>query len=695
MAGSSPRYSLSRIRLRSHRSGGVIKPFTFFLQRVDERLWSGKTRAKAALAIFFFSALSPSLMAGRRAEPFQTPTPQELALNRVPLAPGAPAVILTWARHRDDEGAFEAEHVRIKVLGEEGKKYGDIAIPYIPGYCFVAEIEARTIHADGTIVPFTGKIYDKLVVRSGRRRLMQKTFALPDVQQGSILEYAYILQWSYDRLRSTHWPVQQELPVLRETLWLKPYSGGPYSGYFLHNGLPDGKSPQKVGDHFELDLEHLPAFEKEPYAPPEDQIKPRIDFFYTAGKLDPDRYWKDAAEQWARTIEEFIVDRAEIRRTAVQLIAHAATPDSKLRALYARAQQVRNRSFERDKDGEQALRGLRENKHAEDVLRHGYGYGCEINRLFIAFARVAGFDAIAVRVPHRYEYFSKGIPDADQLDGEIAMVKVNGVPRFFDAETPFAPFGLLSWDSSGVLGMCIQRKGGGNWIAVPDQGASDAVLRRSASLSIDGNLVKGSVHVSFEGQEALVRRLLAFNEDEATSRKLIEDEAKKWFPDGSAVRLTALSGMRGIEETLTADFDVELADVGSLIGSRAIVPLSIFATKRKEPFSAEQRRYPVYFNYRYSVEDRVRLQVPRDYYVESLPHGASINVGAVGYENHVAQDARTIDYRRNLFVETVVISRAGYPALRSFFSRVATADEESVVLRRDRSAPPAVEARRR
>jgi len=121
----------------------------------------------------------------------------------------------------------------------------------------------------------------------------------------------------------------------------------------------------------------------------------------------------------------------------------------------------------------------------------------------------------------------------------------------------------------------------------------------------------------------------------------------------------------------------------------------VFATRRGESFAAEQRRHPVCFNYRHSVEDRVKLQVPRDYYVESVPHAASIRAGAVGYENNVAQDARAIDYSRRLSVETVVISRDGYPALRSFFSRVATADEESVVLRKQRSAQPTAEARRR
>ena len=76
-------------------------------------------------------------------------------------------------------------------------------------------------------------------------------------------------------------------------------------------------------------------------------------------------------------------------------------------------------------------------------------------------------------------------------------------------------------------------------------------------------------------------------------------------------------------------------------------------------------------------------------------HGASANVGAIVYENHIAEAARVIDYSRHYVVETVLINRDGYPALRSFFSRMASADEESVVLRKERSAPATAEAKRR
>ena len=44
--------------------------------------------------------------------------------------------------------------------------------------------------------------------------------------------------------------------------------------------------PTKNGDHFEVTMENIPAFEKEAYAPPEDELKPRVELHYTAGKTD-------------------------------------------------------------------------------------------------------------------------------------------------------------------------------------------------------------------------------------------------------------------------------------------------------------------------------------------------------------------------------------------------------------------------
>ena len=84
-----------------------------------------------------------------------------------------------------------AEYVRIKVLKDEGKKYGDISITHVPLLTNLEKIKARVTKPDGTVVPFNGKVYDKVVVKAGGVRVVSKTFTLPDVQAGAILEYSY------------------------------------------------------------------------------------------------------------------------------------------------------------------------------------------------------------------------------------------------------------------------------------------------------------------------------------------------------------------------------------------------------------------------------------------------------------------------------------------------------------------------
>src|SRR5580704_1203640 len=61
-------------------------------------------------------------------------SPEELKMTSVPEAPGAPAVYLYRQVDRDDSrNGHEYNYVRIKILTEEGRKYGDVEIPFFKG----------------------------------------------------------------------------------------------------------------------------------------------------------------------------------------------------------------------------------------------------------------------------------------------------------------------------------------------------------------------------------------------------------------------------------------------------------------------------------------------------------------------------------------------------------------------------------
>src|SRR5258708_6594941 len=176
------------------------------------------TRFRTAAFVAALVWLPAAAAMARGFDDFRAATPEELAMKGVPSAPGAAAVILDWGQRVDDIDLDSSEYVRIKILTEAGRKYGDIEIPYAPEYYHLHRIEARITRPDGTIVDFKGKIYEKLIVKAGGKRLVSENFSIPDVQPGSIIEYKYRLGGRGQYLHNTRFVVQQDLPVLRALL---------------------------------------------------------------------------------------------------------------------------------------------------------------------------------------------------------------------------------------------------------------------------------------------------------------------------------------------------------------------------------------------------------------------------------------------------------------------------------------------
>ncbi|HEX2122690.1 MAG TPA: DUF3857 and transglutaminase domain-containing protein [Thermoanaerobaculia bacterium] len=630
-------------------------------------------------ALLALVCLAPAVLFA--ADEFRAATPEELAMKDASWSPGAAAVVLDWNVRHDDQDSRAIEYVRIKVLTEEGKKYGDIELFSIPQFHQVRGIKARTIAPNGAAAEFNGKIYDKIIVKRGGLRMMQKTFTLPNVVPGTIIEYRYVVEWPTSQLRTNRWALQREIPIQHASFWVRPWREG-ISSVCTTKGLPPDQAPRRVKDRFEFEIDKVVAFESEPYSPPEGELKPRLEFFYTQGNAE--EYWSETARSASTWVDDYIGNRGGIRKAAAEITAGAATPEEKLRRLYARAQQIRNLSYEPDKTAQEEKREkLRDNDDIEDVLRNGYGYSRQINRLFAGLARAAGFDAQIVLVSSRREmHFSKQIPDLEQLSGDVVVVNVDGQERYFDPGTPYLPFGMLPWENTAVAGLRLRPKKTWEWVMTPDQPVTSAQTARTADLRLVDDVVKGTATITYRGQDALARRISAMNEDEAANRKSFEEAMKEMFPDGSTVKLTKIEHLTGAEEPLTATFEVELPNLGTLAGSRALVPISVFEATAKNPFAGAQRKYPIYFSYQREIEDKVTLHLPEGYAVESVPKPVKLDVGALAYTAQHANDGKAITLTRKMTVRTIAIESKHYEVLKKFYGARVTADHDAVVLKK-------------
>jgi Domain of Unknown Function with PDB structure (DUF3857) len=118
---------------------------------------------------------------------------------------------LIHEENADGTNNFHSVYMRIKVLTEAGRKYADVEIPYSRRGFSISGISGRTIHADGSIVPFQGKPFDKVLAKGRNVHYQVKSFALPDVQVGSIMECRYDLRYGDHSALAPIWLVQNEL----------------------------------------------------------------------------------------------------------------------------------------------------------------------------------------------------------------------------------------------------------------------------------------------------------------------------------------------------------------------------------------------------------------------------------------------------------------------------------------------------
>jgi hypothetical protein len=309
-----------------------------------------------------------------------------------------------------------------------------------------------------------------------------------------------------------------------------------------------------------------------------------------------------------------------------------------------------------------------------DVLKHGYGYRYELNRLFLALARSAGFDAQPMKGAQRDETFTRNLPSANALEEFVAIGRGEG-RRYFDPGTAFLPFGMLAWDNAAVPGVVMAKKQPAEWINIPPLKSSDAMLQRVADLRLEGESLVGTIRLIAHGHEAVSRRWDVRHSDEAEKKKTLEDEAKAWLPEGSTVKLSKTTG------GLVAEFDVTIVGLGSSAGSRFVLPLSVFTSTRKNPFTAETRTKMIYFKHAYETSDSVKVTLPDDMAVDVLPQPTEIAFGDFDYKNSWKAEKGALTFSRSMAIKSALYKPESYPAIRTFFSRVNAADQETVILK--------------
>jgi hypothetical protein len=641
----------------------------------------------------------------------------ELAMKDCPGQPGAPAAYLYREQTSDDnEWTFKA-FFRLKILTPAGKDYGNIEIP-ISEVWRVKDIKARVVRPGGESRDFTGEIFEKTVLRTGRFEMLVKTFALPDIDVGSIIDYRYelkldlkkalsigsqrLIRWKpeeggiSDDTPILSWPVEiWEIPAPLYTYKAKyvyiPFQKGQlsFSGQsmrlaWVSHGLTWGP-PEMRNNRVELEIDHIPAWETEEFMAPEEAGQMGVQFFFCDNRiLDAAEYWKSESANWQNGAENFMSKAGDIATESRILISQAAAPLDKLEALYERAQRIRNWSY--DKTMTYARRReqkVKDNRNVADVLRRHSGLRSDITRTFVALARAAGFRADVARVVTRDDkFFHENLLGLYwQFDSEVAIVEIDGREMFFDPATPFCPMGLVRWNCTDTTFIRTSGPAGRFNTTPPDPPEKTQIRRELAlQLNLQGNL-NGTAKVSFTGQEALALRLDHFGSDDIEVKKDLEAEMTATLPGGAKATLRKVENFNNSADDIKAEFDIAVPGAATLVGDRMLLPASPSRVGRKYSFPHARRQYSIYFPYAFREYDDIVVTLPAGVKAEGIPAVIQNKRSFSEYSLTCAvEDGTKLHVRRELVIGKSRIPADQYSILKIFFDQVRAGDEGQVVL---------------
>ncbi len=627
---------------------------------------------------------------------FQPPTNDELKMVADPKAPGAAAVYLYREETTDDFLNLTTYYERVKVLTEKGKELATIRIPYEYSVDRVADIQARTIHSDGTVIPLLAKPADLMDYKEKGLQVNTVVFTLPSVEVGSIFEYRLQIHTSDDRVSEPQWNIQQTYFVHKAHYSFHPSvapnhyvtdSFGTTLDQMMYSRRLDPTANLVIDNNkglFTLDLTDIPAAPDEDWMPPLNTTNWNVKFYYTHVKTG-EAYWADTGKRWSKNIEDFANPTGGLKKIVAGIVEPNDTEQQKAVKIYAALMKLDNTVFSRVKsEAERKKDKLKDITKAEDVWKQQSGTDDEIALLYVAMARSAGLKAWAAKVVNRDRaLFDPTYLSLAQLDDFIAIVSIDGKDVYLDPGQKVAPFGMLHWKHTYTSGL-RQTDKGTEFVTTPGMTYKDAVVQRTGLLDIDasGN-VSGIIRIVMSGPDALHWRQLALKNDVDELKKEFDESYQDSLPDGAQAEFDHFLGLDDCNTLLMAIVKVS-GNIGAATGKHFFLPGLFFESHAKHPFVAQDKRLtPIDVEYPRLEQDDVTYSLPPGFTVESAPQVADVTwpgFALLRVKSEVKPDS--VEVVRVFARNFTMLDPKVYNDLRSFYLKQAAADQQQLVLAR-------------
>lgn len=533
-------------------------------------------------------------------------------------------------------------------------------------------------------------VYDEQISKS----LHEKRFTMPDLKEGSIIEYSYTLTsfhyynipaWNFQYLQypCLYSEFKISVPDLLRFIMIKygidsfysTKSDDSYTKLFMAN-VNVGTN---IHNHTWV-MKDIPAFRYEDYINEPKKYLDKIEF--DLAQIYNGKDVSSIPTDWKAAAKNLLVNKNFGRAIDVENAGNLYNTMKKVCSLDGDIMDAARQIYFYVRNNFTCIPNddIFIQSDLYDVNKKHKGSVAELNMLLIALLRQRGIPADPVILATRsYGHVSETFPVFENLNYVVCMMHFGKDRIFLDASDPDIGFGKIPQNCYNGLAEIINENYSDSLYLYPSAIKEPDVTSILLVNDEKGNGENGSLESTLGYYESYDLRK-AYKEKDG-EKKYLKNLQTQYGPDVAIANLH-LDSLNQLEEPVKINYDINFKNGfdGDIIYFNPVVK----GAYKENPFKAAERKFPIEFPYPIDKTYDLTMDIPNGYKVDELPKSvqANFNVTDGIFIYQIIKDDYTVQLHMQLKLNKAVFAPEDYNSLRDFFAMVVKKQGEQVVFKK-------------
>lgn len=629
--------------------------------------------------------------------------PEEFLIKPDGADSAAAAVVLFdvgrgWFELNSNTGNFMyimERHTRYKIINKSGYDYADLELQFYKNNgveTALEQMDGASYHMENGKMVISKINKDAKFTEKQDKKYTLKKFTLPNVKEGSIIEYKYKVKSDFIYTLNS-WNFQRSIPTLHSQYditipeWYNyRVNGGGY--VFIHpkqertnetimtrNG---SVSVPSLKMHYHADS--VPALLQENFVTTMRDHVSRIGFELNSINV-PGEVYRKFTSSWPKIVKSlredenfggFVNRRSYIKTLVKDILKGNTNPDTSVRLLF---NYVKNNIKWNAKDD-----FYTSDVNPKTIFEKKAGNSADVNLCLYAMLSEAGIKASPVLLSTRDNGTHPGIPMLSEFNNVIVNVVIGDQQVLLDATDKNHAPGLISYNNLNHEGFELDLAGeNGKWIPLDDPVMSRKTISYILSLNEEQKLT-GKLFISSSHYEGLNRR------EKYVSASDQEDFLKgyKNGKTGLAIKNYEVSNLDNPGEPMVESMEVGIDDNVEEAGDLVYFTPLLFERTKENPFKLEDRKFPVDFGFPTEEVYRITVDLPKNYQLDKAPKNEKVILPdeTAVFSFIFAMEGNKMMITSKITIKKPVYTNEEYHFLKELFKNVVRKQAEQIVFKK-------------